>query len=533
MQPPEMSFWKNVELVSGMEGRFWWTALLFLAVIFVVFHLRPGERKRVRATFVLFALSLALLLAAAGCLAHGRTESSHLYLLLRGISFFMLAMAIVNVASVFTFSIVLRAVRLEPPEIAQDLIVALVYVAVALAVLSQSGANLSGIIATSTILTAVIGLSLQDSLGNIIGGTFLQAEQMIRVGDWIKIDDVEGKVKATRWRHTSIETRNWDTVVIPNSVLVKARVTVVGRHGAGPLQHRQWVYFQVSLHYSPTKVIETVERALRAEPIACVARSPEVHCLLTDMKNGDGTYAVRYWLTDMAKPDPTDSLIRTRVYVALHRANIPLAVPSQSVVITEATSHRDQLQTREIEQRIAALRDLELFQPLTDEERDEIAAKLVTAPFARGEAITQQGAEAHWLYIMTEGEADVRVAIDGVSRKVGSLQGGDYFGEMGLMTGEPRSATVVAQTDVKCYRLGKEAFKDILRRRPELAEDISVTLARRRVGLDAAREEASEEGMRDRVKTTQKAFLHCMRDFFGLTGPSTQKSLSGQKNLQN
>ena len=528
-----MSFWKNVDLVSGLEGRFWWAALLFLAVIFVVFHFRPGERRRVRSTLILFALSLALVLAAAGCLTRHMDPGDWIYRTLRGLSFFTLATAIVNVASVFTFSVALRAVRLEPPEIAQDLIVALVYVTIALGVLTQSGVDLRGIVATAAVLTAVIGLSLQDSLGNIIGGTFLQAEQMIRVGDWIKVDDVEGRVKTTRWRHTSIETRNWDTVVIPNSVLVKARVTIVGRRGGSALQHRQWVYFQVNLHYSPTKVIETVERALRAEPIPCVSKSPEVHCLLTDMKNGDGTYAVRYWLADLAKPDPTDSLIRTRVYVALHRANIPLAVPSQSVVITEESSHRDQLHTREMEQRMAALRDVELFQPLTDNERDEIAAKLVAAPFVRGEAITQQGAEAHWLYIMTEGEADVRVAIDGVSRQVGSLQGGDYFGEMGLMTGEPRSATVIAQTDVKCYRLGKEAFKDILRRRPELAEDISATLARRRVGLDAARQEASEEGLRDRVKTTQKAFLHCMRDFFGLAGVPTQKSLSGQKNLQN
>ena len=528
-----MTFWKNVELVSGMEGRFWWAALLFVAVMFVVFQLRPGERRRIRSTVVLFALSLVLLLAAGGFLTYGMGRDHWIYLVLRGTSSFMLAMAVVNVASVFTFSIVLRAVHLEPPEIAQDLIIALVYVTVALAVLSQSGANLSGIVATSTVLTAVIGLSLQDSLGNIVGGTFLQAEQMIRVGDWIKVDDIEGRVKATRWRHTSIETRNWDTVVIPNSVLVKARVTIVGRHAGSPLQHRQWVAFQVSLHHSPTKVIDTIERALRAEPIPFVARSPELHCLLTDMKNGDGTYAVRYWLTDLSKPDPTDSLIRTRVYMALHRANIPLAIPSQSVVITDESTRRDQLQTREMEQRMAALRDVELFQPLTDEERDEIAAKLTPAPFVRGEAITQQGAEAHWLYIMTEGEADVRISHDGVSRKVGSLQGGDYFGEMGLMTGEPRSATVIAQTDVKCYRLGKEAFKDILRRRPELAEDIAATLARRRVGLDAAREEASEEGMRDRMQTTQKAFLHCMRDFFGLAGFSSQKSLSGHKTLQN
>jgi CRP-like cAMP-binding protein len=284
------------------------------------------------------------------------------------------------------------------------------------------------------------------------------------------------------------------------------------------------ICFQVSLHHTPTKVIEAVEDALRAEPIQFVAESPRLHCLLTEMKNGDGAYAMRYWLTDLSQADPTDSLMRTRIHTALRRANIPLSVPSQSILLTEESSHRDKLQTNEIEQRISALRDIELFRSLTDDERDEIAARLMNAPFLRGEAITQQGAQAHWLYILTEGEAEVRVAIDGVSRKVGSLKGGHYFGEMGLMTGEPRSATVIAQTDVHCYRLSKEAFQAILHRRPEIVDEISATLAHRRIGLDAAREEASEEALRDRMKSTQNAFLHRMRNFFGLASSLDHKT---------
>ena len=66
------------------------------------------------------------------------------------------------------------------------------------------------------------------------------------------------------------------------------------------------------------------------------------------------------------------------------------------------------------------------------------------------------------------------------------------------------------------YRLSKEAFEAILRRRPEMAEEISATLAARRVGLDSAREEASEEALREKMKSTQRAFLLRMRDFFAL-----------------
>jgi CRP-like cAMP-binding protein len=357
---------------------------------------------------------------------------------------------------------------------------------------------------------------LQDALGNIMGGTVLQLERLIRVGDWIRVDDLEGHVKEIRWRQTSIETRNWDTIIIPNSLLAKAKVCVLGRRSGSPLQHRQWIYFHVPLSHPPTHVIETVETALRAEPIPCVAAKPEPHCLLIEMKSGEAAYAVRYWLTDLSQPDPTDSLVRTRIYASLQRDRIRLSLPMQSILLTEEKSQRERTETAELQQRIDALKKNDLFHSLTDAEQHELATQLVSAPFVRGEALTRQGAQAHWLYIITDGEAEVRVTIDGASHKVGTLHGGDYFGEMGLMTGEPRTSTVIANTDVKCYRLGRDEFEAIVRRRPEIAEAISLTLAHRRVGLDSAREEASEEALRERMQSAQGIMLRRIRQFFGI-----------------
>ena len=517
-----MNFWQKAEQGFGMPAAFVWIAAAFIGSAFVLSYFRPSERKRLRSASVLFALSILGLLAAAATLSLGLSPNHWVYLSLHGASLFMFAAAIVNVGAVFVFAVVLRSIRLEPPHIAQDLLVALVYIAIAITLLSHSGIDLRGIVATSAVITAVIGFSLQDSLGNVMGGTVLQVERVIRVGDWIRVDDLEGKVKEIRWRQTSIETRNWETVVIPNSLLAKSKVSVLGRRSGEPLQHRRWVYFQAPLSHPPTRVMETVETALRAEAIPGVAARPQAHCLLTDMKNGDGSYAVRYWLTDLAQTDPTDSLVRTRIYAALQRARIPLAVPMQSILITEEKSHRERAESAEFQQRIEAVNENELFQSLTDDERKELATQLVTAPFVKGEALTRQGAQAHWLYIITEGEAEVRVAMDGANQKVGALRGGDYFGEMGLMTGEPRTSTVVATTDVKCYRLGREAFEAIVRRRPEIAEAISLTLAKRRVGLDSAREEATEEALRERMQKTQGALLRRIRSFFALASDPAQ-----------
>jgi CRP-like cAMP-binding protein len=167
---------------------------------------------------------------------------------------------------------------------------------------------------------------------------------------------------------------------------------------------------------------------------------------------------------------------------------------------------------------VQALKCVELFESLTDAEVRDLAPRLRFAPFTRGEAMTRQGAEAHWLYLITRGEAEVRVALDGsaTSERVGLLHQGDFFGESGMMTGQRRTATVIALTEVDCYRVDKEAFHDILLRRPELAEDISRVMAKRETELEAAREELSEEAKRARLRYHHGDLLERIRDFFHL-----------------
>ena len=198
---------------------------------------------------------------------------------------------------------------------------------------------------------------------------------------------------------------------------------------------------------------------------------------------------------------------------ALRRADIPLSIPAQSIFITEdSESRRRRKHQEEIERRLEAIGHVELFQPLADEEKHRLAERLKSTPFVSGEAMTRQGDEAHWLYVIIEGEAEVQVKIEGESEKVATLGGGDYFGEMGMMTGAPRTATVIAKTDVKCYRLDKEAFRDILHDRPEVAEEISHTLAKRRVELETIREALTEDIIHQRLQHTQNALLQRIRE---------------------
>ncbi|MDX6694370.1 MAG: hypothetical protein QOF02_1973 [Blastocatellia bacterium] len=515
-----MSFWQDLQIAAGVGGAFHWLTLGFVGVALTLSALVPVERRRIRMAMALFLLSVVGLAVAATLLYYGFDPLTNTaYRWVRWAALFTLCVALINLISVVVFEVLLGAVKLKPPRILRDLLIAFAYLVVAITLLSRSGVDLTGIVATSAVITAVVGFSLQDTLGNVMGGMALQMERSIVVGDWIRVDQQEGKVVEIRWRQTSIETRNWDTVVIPNSVLMKGQVVLLGRRLGASRQHRQWVYFNVDFRYAPTDVVEAVETALRAEPIQNVASEPSIHCLVLDFKESYTTYAVRYWLTDLALTDPTDSVVRSRIYFALRRADIPLSIPAQSLFITEDDEKRRQRKRdEEVESRADSLSRVELFHTLTDEERRAIADRLIVAPFVRGEAMTRQGAEAHWLYIMTEGEAEVRVAVDGnLSKRVAMLHAGDFFGEMGLMTGETRSATVVAQTNTECYRLDKKSFEDILKRRPEIAEDISHVLARRRVELEAIREGLNEEAKLKLMSRTQRDMLRRIRDFFTLS----------------
>jgi CRP-like cAMP-binding protein len=135
--------------------------------------------------------------------------------------------------------------------------------------------------------------------------------------------------------------------------------------------------------------------------------------------------------------------------------------------------------------------------------------------------MTRQGAEAHWLYMIIEGEASVQVfAGNEMQKEVARLRAGSFFGEMSLMTGAPRSATVVAATDVQCYRLDKATFQEIIHERPELAEKVAEILAHRRVQLEAAKENLDAEALHRRLVLAKHDLLGRMRQFFGLTSPT-------------
>jgi small-conductance mechanosensitive channel/CRP-like cAMP-binding protein len=521
-EPVQQAAEEGLEAVLERLAERWGFILIGAALVFVSFLVNryaPHKRLRIRRVVILFGLYLVAFGLSVGLGVAGFPRASSALHLFAAV---FEAFTIINLVALAIFELALPAMHVEVVSITTDILTGLAYIVTLIWVLRASGMNPSSLVAGSAVASGILAISLQTTLGNILGGIALQADGSIHVGDWIQLTNgKQGKVKEIRWRHTVVETRDWDTIIVPNASLLAQDIIILGKRDGQPLQHRMWVYFNVDFRYAPQQVIEVVREALHAAPIEGVAHEPLPNIICYDFaKDGRDSfayYAVRYWLTDLARDDPTSSLVRTRIHAALRRAGIPLARPASTMFVqleNEESEHK-RLE-RHQERRVSAVRQMDLFRSLTDEEVQTLARRLHYSPFVAGETITKQGAVAHWLYVIASGQAEVRAKVEGVSRTVAVIEAPGYFGEMGLMTGEPRAADVVARSDLECFRVDKEAFEKIILARPEMAGTISETIAKRRVELIATREGLDAEAKAAREAAERTRILGSIQAFFGL-----------------
>ncbi len=488
-----------------------------LGLMVVLYRGLPSGRRTLKHALLFFAFWLLLDALAAVFAARGSTDIAgglHQAALLG------LGVVLIRLAGLAVFRVLLPALHVPTPRIVEDIVVICGYVLWGMVRLSYAGVELSSLVATSAVITAVLAFAMQDTLGNILGGLALQLDNSLAIGDWVKVDELSGRVVEIQWRFTAIQTRNGEKVVIPNAQLMKGKFMVIGsaeRTAAGTGGWRRWVWFSIGYDVSPARVMQAVTEGTAEAQIANVAHEPAPSCVAMAFEPGSVRYALRYWLIDPQDDDATDSAVRSHLLATLQRNGWRIAVPDQSVhLVQEDQAHQEAVWQRELARRLKALAGIELFASLDEAERRKIAERLVYAPFARGDVMTRQGATAHWLYIVVGGEAEVWWQAPGGERRlVSRLPPGSIFGEMGLMTGAPRTATVVAGSDVECYRLDKASFEDIIHERQAIAESMAAILAQRQHAYGEAQEAFRKE--QHGPAAHRADILQRMRDFFGLT----------------
>jgi small-conductance mechanosensitive channel/CRP-like cAMP-binding protein len=365
--------------------------------------------------------------------------------------------------------------RSQAPALLRQLI-GLVIFGVCVAVLFKvilPDVSLGAVLTTSAIITAVIGLALQDTLGNLFAGLALHLEKTVQVGDMVRHANTYGTVEELSWRAIKLRTVEGNLLLMPNSVAGREQLQVFPRRGR-PIAR----ILHVGLEYDAPP--ERAKEALRAAVagVAGLAKSPEPVVYLHAFDASAVTYEVRYWLEDYAQYLEIDSQVHERVWYALDRAQLAIAYP----VIRQHQYAAGRLEHPSREPLVAAaIAGAALFARLSDEQRQRLVESARERRYAPGETIVSEGARGSSMFLIESGSVAVSIkGATGESHELTVLESGAAFGEISLLTGDPRTATVNAVTETTLVEIEKDSLAPILREHPALIATLEATMEERR-----------------------------------------------------
>jgi small-conductance mechanosensitive channel len=430
-------------------------------------------RRKLRLSLILLAAFIAADIAMG--VSGGRLSASTLTEL-RAFAKLALAASFIN-ALVFLVINPLRADRVPErfPAIVQDAIV------IALVLLASSFLS-EQLVTTSAVSAVVIGFALQDTLGNAFAGLAIQSEKPFHVGHWIRVGEYEGRVAEVTWRATKLRTKSGNFVVLPNNVIAKEAITNYSEP-ASPT--RMQIEVGASYAAPPNQVKAAMMEALRHCPR--VLPAPAADVVLIGFAASSITYRARFWIENYEADEVSRDQVQTAIYYAFQRHGIEIPFPIQ---VEYHREWKEQDVNEKIEEEERLLSGVDLFAALPPEQRRQVALAAPMAVYGSGETIVRQGEEGQSMFVVVSGS--VSVVLEPSRDEVARIGPGGYFGEMSLLTGEPRSATVLAKGDVVVVEIGADLFRRLGAAHPEAIEKIGMAAMVRRSGLEQAKSASAE-----------------------------------------
>ena len=398
------------------------------------------------------------------------------------------------------------------PKLLREFTAAVIFLIALLLVLSigyQAQTELKGILAGSGVAAIILGFGMQNLLSTLIAGAELQIGRPYKLGDWLQIGEHIGQVAEINWADTRLRTNDAVSIEIPNNKIVEG--TIINLSAPTPL-HAMRISVGADYSVPPNRVKEALRRAaMNAEGIVL---DPPPKAYLKDYGDSAILYEIKFWMTTHDGYNDLCDSIRTNIWYEFKRQNINIPFPMRTLQVErKAKSDSREQQTRAI----AMLRKEPLFQCLDDVQINSLLKDARHQQYARGEALIEQGAEGDSMFIMVRGSAHVSVANNGTAVRVGVLRQGDCFGEMSLLTGEKRTATVRAEKDCEVIEISKPVMADLLRTAPRCLNQLSELLAKRKLETEGVMKEAAlhPEGVIKQQEYTA-SFLRRLRSFFEL-----------------
>lgn len=427
--------------------------------------------------------------------------SLHDYLFFLGVS--AVIFLFVRLVDIFVFDVVMSRRRnvIAPQLLRQILALLLYFFLFAWALNTFLNLDVRTALTGGALLAAILGLALQDTLGNLFSGIALHLEGGFEVGDVLHSGDFIGVVESVSWRATRLRGFNNQVIVLPNSVIARERLEVFPRNNL----NGRVLQVGVDYHVAPATVIGILNQAVAH--VEGVARERSCVIRVASFDASAVIYEVKYFTRDYSLRDRIDADIRKAIWYALHRNAISFATPVLSYAPYTPPKLEHSVPSNEIGER---LEEVDVLAPLSTEARGAIAAATKVHVYSKGEAILHIGAAGDSMFVVHSGTVSVRIndpdSTNGL--EVAQLGPGSVFGEMALLTGEKRTADVIAVTDVVALEIVKDSLQSILQESPELAGAISEKMAQRRDHLEMVRAENEEE--------ESESILDRIRAYFGL-----------------
>lgn len=376
-----------------------------------------------------------------------------------------------------------RQIPLPLPKVLHNFILVVLYLAVLFAVLRGIlGINITPFLATSALLTMILGLAFQGVLSNILSGMSLHLTRSFSKGDWIQVGSNEGEVLDTNWRETRIIDLFSNVVIIPNNI-VASETFVNFSHP--DKKTALTVPVKVSYDAPPSLVLEALREA--ALDVPEVSRNPRPEAYITGYDDFGISYVLKYWIINFRLKYIITGNVGRLIWYKFKRKNIEIPAPLSGKLaeVLKAVEKEKALGiSKEEEER--TFRDLvnssflryqegeksgELLLP--EEEIQKLALAVRRQRFAPGEILFEQGERGESCYIVASGRAKGIIILEEKGKKYTSefqAEPGDIFGEMSLFTGMPRTATCVVEEETELLEIKAEDFAILLAENPMLAE---------------------------------------------------------------
>ena len=401
-----------------------------------------------------------------------------------------------------------------PPKLLLNIITSVIILTIAMAIFGfVLNAPISGLVAGSSVVAAVIGLAVTRMIADVFSGVALSVERSYILGDWLEIEMrsrpggfLAGQVVEVNWRATRLKTKADEIIVIPNSELARTKFI---NFSAPQRYYRAEVQVPLSHKVPPDRA----KRILMAAVVstAGVMEEPKPQIVLKKFESRGVVWCLWFWVADYSQNSQITRAVQENVLNHLQVAGVEL---SYNRVDQRLLPLKGPEQSQDVS-KMALLGRIDLFAIMGEQPLSRIAQAMQRHELQEQEFIVTQGEAGSSLFVVEEGLVSVMVNDGNGNHKwVAHIPPGGFFGETALLTGESRNASVLAVTQVVCYEIDKEILLPIFQETPELIEKVGELMVARKAQLRRAKKDSMEQAQEEHQE--KLSLLQKMQNFFGI-----------------